>query len=153
MSRLAALLAGRVRLGVQAGGWEEAVRAAADVLTAAGDVTASYGDAMVRTVREIGPYIVVAPGVALPHARPEDGVVRTCVGMVRLARPVPFGNEANDPVDLVFPFGTRDHEEHIEMLAELARFLSDPERVARLREARTVEKVLAVLRRGAPAEG
>jgi len=33
----------------------------------------SYVDAMVRAVEELGPYMVVAPGIALAHARPEDG--------------------------------------------------------------------------------
>lgn len=152
MSGLASLLKGRVALGVPVAGWEEAVRAAGDVLVKAGDVRPAYTEAMLRTVREIGPYIVVAPGVALPHARPEDGVLRTCLGLVRLAGPVAFGSEANDPVDLVFPFGTAGPDEHIEVLAELSRFLSEPGRVDALREARTEEDVLAVVERAqAPA--
>ncbi|HCJ10056.1 MAG TPA: PTS maltose transporter subunit IIBC [Clostridiales bacterium] len=149
MERLARCLTGRVALDVEARDWEEAVRLAGEVLEKAGDIEPAYTEAMIRTVREIGPYIVVTPGVALPHARPENGVLRAAIGLVRLARPVSFGNEVNDPVDLVFPFGTPDRDQHIEVLAALSRLLSDPRRVAALRRAATEEDILAVLR-GAP---
>ena len=74
----------------------------------------SYVDAMVRAVEELGPYMIVAPGIALAHARPEDGVKRMCMSLVRLASPVEFGSEANDPVDLVFAFGAVDKEAHLQ---------------------------------------
>jgi mannitol/fructose-specific phosphotransferase system IIA component (Ntr-type) len=146
MDRLARLLTGRVALDVEARDWEDAVRLAGAVLEKAGDIEPAYTEAMVRTVRDIGPYIVVTPGVALPHARPEDGVLRTTIGLVRLAAPVSFGSEANDPVDLVFPFGTPDRDQHVEVLAALSRFLSDSGRVAALRRAETEGDILAVLR-------
>lgn len=147
------LLRGHVILDVAVAGWEEAVRAAGRLLEACGDVDPGYTEAMVRTVREMGPYIVVAPGIALPHARPEDGALRTCVGLVRLATPVAFGSEVNDPVDLVIPFGTSRAEEHVEVLAELARFLAGAERVDALRRARGEDDVLAVLRAFSLGEG
>jgi len=153
MDRLASLLTGRVALNVRARDWEDAVRLAGAVLERAGDIRPAYTEAMVRTVREIGPYIVVTPGVALPHARPEEGALRTAIGLVRLARPVSFGSEANDPVDLVFPFGTPDRGEHIDVLAALSRVLSDPGRVAALRQAETEEDILAILRGALDAPG
>ena len=36
-----------------------------------------YADAMIRVIEEFGPYVVIAPGLALAHARPGDDVLRT----------------------------------------------------------------------------
>jgi PTS system ascorbate-specific IIA component len=77
----------------------------------------------VQIVEEHGPYIVLAPGLALAHARPEDGVLRVCLAVVTLAEPVAFGHPDNDPVDVVFAFGSPDAEQHVAMLSALARRL------------------------------
>jgi len=41
-------------------------------------------------------------------------VKRMCMSLVRLASPIEFGSEANDPVDLVFAFGAVDKEAHLQ---------------------------------------
>ncbi len=153
MISLADLLRGHIALGVHVRDWREAVRAAGSLLEATGEITRGYTDAMVRTVQELGPYAVVAPGVALPHARPEDGVIRSCLGLVRLAQPVEFGNEVNDPVDLVMPFGSSRTPEHTQLLAELARFLGAPEHLDALRTARTEHEVIRVFEGLKPSGG
>lgn len=151
MSALVTFLAGRVVLDAQACDWEDAVRSVGAVLERAGDVKPCYVEAMVRTVRELGPYAVIAPGVAMPHARPEDGVVRTAMAFARLLTPVTFGNEVNDPVDLLFAFATRNSDEHVGVLSELARFLAEPDRIEALRKATCEEDVWTILRLGEPA--
>jgi PTS system ascorbate-specific IIA component len=57
---------------------------------------------MRRVLQELGPYAVIAPGIALLHARPDDGVLAPCLALITLSRAVEFGSEQNDPVDLVF---------------------------------------------------
>jgi mannitol/fructose-specific phosphotransferase system IIA component (Ntr-type) len=134
-----------IRLDLGATDWRQAVRLAGQILLETGSITASYIDAMVRAVEEIGPYMVVAPGIALAHARPEDGVKRMCMSLVRLASPVEFGSEANDPVDLVFAFGAVDKEAHLQALKELATFLQKEEAVSALRQCDSVEKAVQLI--------
>ena len=55
--------------------WREAVRLCAEPLLKSGAILPEYAEAMVRSVEQHGPYIVVDEGLALPHARPEDGAV------------------------------------------------------------------------------
>ena len=43
-------------------------------------------------VDEHGPYIVIAPGLALAHARPGPEVLADGLAVVTLAEPVPFGH-------------------------------------------------------------
>ncbi|XRQ14969.1 PTS sugar transporter subunit IIA [Actinomadura welshii] len=109
---------------VRAGDWREAVREAAAALVRAGAAGEGYPDACVRVVEENGPYIVLTKGLALVHARPEDGGLAVGVGVTRLAAPVEFGHPGNDPVDLLLAFCTPDPDAHVGTLSGLARALS-----------------------------
>ena len=141
----AMLTASTISLAVQVQDWQEAVRKAGKLLVDSGAVEARYVQAMIDMVKEIGPYIVIAPGVALPHARPEQGVKRPGMSLVTLATPVSFGNENNDPVDLVVAFGAPDSQGHIDAIRDLARLLEDENRLKKLRAATTVEEVLSLI--------
>ncbi|OLT30680.1 hypothetical protein BJF79_38500 [Actinomadura sp. CNU-125] len=110
--------------GTAAAGWPEAVRAAASALVEAGAAGPGYPDACVRVVEENGPYIVLTKGLALVHARPEEGGLAVGVGATRLASPVEFGHPDNDPVDLLLAFCTPDPDVHVGTLSALARALS-----------------------------
>ncbi|MFC6885224.1 MULTISPECIES: PTS sugar transporter subunit IIA [Actinomadura] len=110
--------------GVTADGWREAVVRAAEGLVEAGAAGPGYPEACVRVVEENGPYIVLAKGLALVHARPEEGGLAVGVGATRLAAPVEFGHPDNDPVDLLLAFCTPDPDAHVGTLSALARALS-----------------------------
>ena len=125
--------------------WQDAVEAAGSLMTAAGLCTEDYVEAMAEGVVEFGPYIVIAPGVAMPHARPERGVVRPGTVVVTLATPVEFGNAANDPVDLVIAFAALDKHAHLESLQRITALLMDDARLARVRAATTDDELRAAL--------
>jgi len=137
-----------ITLGLTVRDWPDAVREAGSLLVKAGAVEPRYIEAMVEMVRDIGPYIVVAPGVALPHARPEDGVKRACMSLVTLTPPVDFGNEYNDPVGLVVAFATTDQKAHINALAELAKLLSDSITLETLGRASSPEEIMRLIASG-----
>ena len=136
-----------VALGVRVHDWQEAVRAAGNLLVQAGKVEPRYVDAMIKMSQEIGPYIVIAPGVALPHARPEDGVREACMSLVTLDPPIYFGNENNDPVRLVVAFGSADSGAHISALSDLGRLLGDASAVTGILNASSGAQLLELVRR------
>ncbi len=134
-----------IRLNIAAADWEDAVRQSVQLLVDVGAADPRYVDASVDMVREMGPYMVIAPGLALAHARPESGVLRNCLGLITLANPVEFGNPDNDPVDLVFALGAIASDEHVQLMADLARFLMNEDSLPALRKATEVEEVLALV--------
>jgi PTS system ascorbate-specific IIA component len=113
------------RHGVAVEDWREAVRAACRLLVEEGAAESRYVDRCIATVEELGPYMVVAPGVALAHARPEDGAVALGITVATLRTPVEFGHADNDPVDVVFAFGSPDRDQHVGLLGALARRLTE----------------------------
>ncbi|MEU6819111.1 PTS sugar transporter subunit IIA [Streptomyces atriruber] len=141
-----------VLLDAPAADWRAAVRRAGDLMVATGAATDTYTAEMIENVQENGPYIVIAPGLAFAHARPSPAVLRTGMSWVRLAAPVEFGHEANDPVELVVGLAARDASEHTAAMGALARLLADPDTARALREAPTPQDVHTILGGGgAPA--
>lgn len=125
MATLESLLApGAVELHATSKDWREAIRLAGSLLEDAGTITADYTEAMVRSVEETGPYIVVAPGFAFAHARPSEAVKQTSLSWARLDKPVEFGHDSNDPVDLVVAFAARSDSEHLQAMKQLAKLLA-----------------------------
>lgn len=113
----------RARARQPATDWRDAVHLACAPLLEADAITDDYPRRCIEMVEEHGPYIVLAPGIALAHARPEDGVLHLGVAAITLTAPVDFDHPDNDPVDLVFAFGSPDSDQHVGLLSSLARHL------------------------------
>lgn len=134
-----------VELDFPAEDWEEAVREAGQLLLNADCIQERYINEMVSVVKTMGSYIVIGKGIALPHSRSGDGAHKVGISILRLANPVCFGHPENDPVDLVFGLSSIDNESHLRALSDLAMMLSDEEKVAFLRKAKTTEEVLEMI--------
>lgn len=135
-----------VRVGAEVSDWRAAVEASGWLLVDSGAAEERYVGAMVRTVEELGAYAVIAPGVAIPHARPEDGAKRVGLSIVVLSEPVEFGSKENDPVDLLFGFSTTDAVAHVGLIQALADFIESSENLDMLRGSQTVEEALGVVK-------
>ena len=88
---------------------------------------------------------MIALGIALPHARPEDGIKRMCLSLITLKEPVKFGHPQNDPVDFVIALGAVDNKSHVKALGQLAEMLGDQENLKAMRSAQTKEDVLKII--------
>ncbi|MGL4337170.1 MAG: PTS sugar transporter subunit IIA, partial [Turicibacter sp.] len=64
-----------VDVNVEVEDWVGAITEAGKVLLKNNYIEQRYIDGMISTVKEMGPYIVMVPGVAMPHARPEAGAL------------------------------------------------------------------------------
>ncbi len=139
-----------VAVGRHASDWRAAVREAGALLVATGVTSAEYTDEMVATVEKLGPYIVLAPGIALAHSRPSPAVKRGGIAWLQLAEPVEFGHQKNDPVWLVVALAALDHDGHIELMSSLAAVLSDTDLLESVRAADTPARVIELLTPSTP---
>ncbi|WP_434529166.1 PTS sugar transporter subunit IIA [Vibrio sp. K4] len=113
-----------IKLQAQASNWREAIKIGTDMLIASGAIQPSYHDAIISSVEELGPYICIAPNLALPHARPENGVIRTAFALVTLEEPIYFDGE-DEPVDVLITLAGSSSDEHMEGLMEVTQVLDD----------------------------
>lgn len=88
----------------------------------------------------------VGEGVAIPHAR-VPGLTRPVAGFARLDPPVDFDALDGRPADLVFMLIAPSDRgaDHLKALARISRFLKRADIRERLRDARGLEDLRAVL--------
>ena len=139
------LTADAIELRADAADWRAAVAVAGRVLSRIGAATDAYGAEMVRMIEEHGPYVVIAPGLALAHARPGPEVRADGLAIVTLATPVSFGHPHNDPVSVVLAIAIKHADEHLAAVAGLANVFNDSTAIAQLAEATSVDAVRAIM--------
>ena len=140
-----ALADSAIALRFEAADRSAAIAKSGELLVASGRTTEDYTAEMLKAVEDHGPYIVIAPGIALAHGRPSVNVLDTGISLVTLAEPVVFGHSSNDPVRLVIGLAAFDHDSHLGLMRELAFALSSPAAVNSLLNAVQTEQVRAAL--------
>ncbi|MFU2315089.1 PTS ascorbate transporter subunit IIA [Rahnella sp. PCH160] len=133
-------------LNAEAETWQEAVKIGVDLLVAADVVEPRYYQAILDSVARFGPYFVIAPGLAMPHGRPEEGVKKTGFALVTLKKPLVFNHEDNDPVDILITLAAVDANAHQEVgIMQVVNLFDDEANFDRLRACTTAQQVLDLI--------
>ena len=138
------LIADRIQFVDKANSWEEAIRLSSRPLIDQEFIQESYLDAMIDGVNEFGPYMILADGVAMPHARPEDGAIKTGFSFLKLKEGVLFPN-TEVPVTLFFTLSASDADSHIEAIMKLASILGDDDTLEQLTQITNKEEFLKII--------
>ncbi len=125
--------------------WEDVIRHGGQLMVDAGFTEPTYTEAMIDVVRDMGPYIVLAPGLAMPHARPEMGAKQVGTALVTLEKPIDFGSPENDPVSVAVFLCAPNKEEHIQLLTDIATLFEDEEFLDAAVNFESIEDVQAFL--------
>ena len=125
--------------------WEDIIRHGGQLMVDAGFTDPTYTEAMIDVVRDMGPYIVLAPGLAMPHARPEMGAKQVGTALVTLEKPIDFGSPENDPVSVAVFLCAPNKEEHIQLLTDIATLFEDEEFLDAAVNFESIEDVQAFL--------
>lgn len=125
--------------------WEDVIRHGGQLMVDAGFTDPTYTEAMIDVVRDMGPYIVLAPGLAMPHARPEMGAKQVGAALVTLEKPIDFGSPENDPVSVAVFLCAPNKEEHIQLLTDIATLFEDEEFLDAAVNFESIEDVEAFL--------
>ena len=104
---------------------EEVIHFSGQLLVNSGKVKETYIEKMEEAFHDLGPYMVMAPGIAMPHARAAGEVSEPCISFIRLKAPLSFHHPFNDPVRLVFALGGVENDSHLALLQELGKVLED----------------------------
>lgn len=139
------------RIAGGAADWRDAIRLAVKPLEEDGDVEPRYKEEIIKNVEQLGPYFILAPKVAMPHARPEQGALKTQIAVTLLKKPVVF-KEGEEPVQLLIPLAAADNESHIDTLMKIAEVLSDENKTAKLLQAKTPAQLYAVFQENETAQ-
>ena len=125
--------------------WKQAIRLSAQPLLAKETITEEYIEAIFNSHQELGPYYVLAPGLAMPHARPEQGAIKNGLSLLHIKQGVSFNADENDPIYVVIMLCALSGDEHINMITALAEIFSNDERLSALLKASTLETIQTVI--------
>ena len=127
--------------------WPQALDICARPLLKADVIEPAYVTAIVEQHQRLGPYYVLAPGLAMPHARPEEGAKGLGLSLLKLQQGVSFGSEEFDPVDIIIMLAAPDKHSHIEMISALAELFSSEEDMNKLHQATNIEEIKTIVAR------
>lgn len=125
----------KIQVHIKANDWTDAIEKAAQPLLDVGSINKSYVEAMEESVKKYGSYIVIGPGIALAHARPEDEVSKLDVSVATLSPAINFGNKENDPVKVVFVLSAIDNYSHLNILKGIINLINEPGKIDELAAA------------------
>lgn len=147
MPLLAMLPSEAVRLNVSCESWQEAVRQSAQYLLRNGCIEERYISSMIENVEKNGPYILVAPGFALPHEALNAGAKKVGMSLIRLAEPVVFGKPEFDPVEWVCCLSAINKETHLKAMFHLVNLFHNQKFRDEIRDAGSGEEVYNAIKR------
>lgn len=125
--------------------WQQAITIAAQPLLNSDYIVPEYITAMINAVKNYGPYIVIAKGVALAHARSEDGVKNMGLSIMTTKNPVNFGNSENDPVKIIFCLAAPDPTTHIDIMRSLVNIINENWKIEQLSQINDIKKFITLL--------
>ena len=134
------ILNGQIQVVESAENWEKAIETAAQPLIKNGKIKYGYVENIIKNIKELGPYIILLPGVAMPHARPDENVIESSLSLLKINKGVSFLEDTED-VKLMFVLAAKDSNSHIDIIEQLTELLGDDEKIERLMNAETVEEV------------
>lgn len=135
-----------VRLGVEGPQTpQEVIAYSGRLLKEAGKVKEKYVEDMVAAYDALGAYIVIAPGLAMPHARPGGNVYENAVSFVQLRTPISFAHSCNDPVRIVIALAGVSNDEHIDLLKDLSSLLGTENVIEKLANVSSYEELINII--------
>lgn len=133
-----------IRLGLTAADWKEAVKLSVDPLIESGAITEEYYHAIIESTEEFGPYYILMPGMAMPHARPEAGVKRDSFSLITLTEPVTFSD--GKEVSVLLALAATSSEIHTSVaIPQIIALFELENSIQRLVDCKTPEDVLAMV--------
>jgi len=124
---------------------KDVIRHLAELVVASGratEIDGLYADALAREAKTA---TGIPGGLAIPHCR-STAVLEPTLALARLSIPVDFGSK-DGPADLVFLIAAPEgaDQEHLKILAKLARSLMKKDFTAALRGASTAQEIVELV--------
>jgi len=133
-----------IRVQVLVSDWKDAIRQAGELLVSAGSTARAYTEAMIAAIEEMGPYIVILPGLAIAHAASGEAVMKNDTALITLREGVEFGS-ANDPVNIILCLCCTDTKSHQDSLKQIAKKILSATVLERIKNACSVGEILDCL--------
>ncbi|MGD8171949.1 PTS sugar transporter subunit IIA [Vibrio sp. TRT 21S02] len=139
------ITASNVKILESVADWKQAIDIVGQCLLEQRAIEKHYLDAIKTTADQLGPYFVLAPMIAMPHARPDDGVNHNSLSLLVVRDGVEFHSTENDPVKIILLLAAIDSNQHIELITSISEFFCCDKDVEAVSKAQNKEQILKIL--------
>lgn len=125
--------------------WEEAIKMAGEILIENGYVTPTYIDGMISSIKKNGSYVVVSDLVAIPHAKNENNIYNTGMGLLCLDREVLFPDDVK--VKFILAFCSQDNQSHLNAIVQFVDLLKKYNFLSVLEKSTSKKKIMDTIKK------
>lgn len=138
--------AGQIQFLSRADSWQQAVRLSCEPLVASGAVDNDYAEQVIACVEKYGPYIVVLPGLAIPHCNEGNpSAHRSTIAFTKFLEEVVFPfPEDERSANVFFALAASDPDAHLDNMKQLFDILSEDEVLQQVLDAESAEDLLNI---------
>ncbi len=133
-----------ILLNQEADDWQHAIKLSAKPLVDQGLIDEKYIGSMIDVVNEYGSYIVLVPGVALPHSNMQEYVTKTSISFTTFKEDISFPGDKD--VKVMMCLAAKDSEDHMSFLQSLTKILSSDEQIEMLAKLDDEDKIINLLK-------
>lgn len=122
--------------------WQASIKIASLPLLEQKIITNTYVNNMIENIKKMGFYIILTDNVAMPHARPEQGVNKNGVSLLKLNNFVYYGEQK---IYLIFILAAIDSNSHIDTIKKLMDVFDNENTIKKLINSKTTDEILKIL--------
>ena len=128
----------------EADNWEDAINVCLAPLLKNNAIEKKYIQSIIERTKELGPFYILAPGLAMPHERPEMGVNKNSFSFITLKKPVLFPD--GQEVDILIGLAAENDEVHAgEAIPQIIMLFDDEDVFSKIREAREPQDIYKLI--------
>ncbi|SJL84992.1 PTS sugar transporter subunit IIA [Vibrio palustris] len=110
-----------------------------------GKVETRYLEAIKAKHKEIGAFYVLAPRIAMPHARPEEGVNEASLQVTVFKHGVDLESEDNGDVFFSVTLAAKDADNHIQTIVALSELFQNEQDIEAIIASESKREIQAIL--------
>lgn len=137
---------GMIQYNVKAKTWQQSIEKSSKLLLDHGYIEQRYITNIINKIETNGPYMVLAPGFAVPHAGVNDGGIKTAFSLIKLSEPVDFNSEFGK-VNYVCCLAVTDMNSHLRAFFSLVNLLQNKEFMKKLDKCKNPNELHRLIRK------
>ncbi|MBS4537868.1 transcription antiterminator [Clostridium sp. D2Q-11] len=130
-----------IQVNVDAKDWKDAIVKSSLPFLDHEYIKEEYVDSIIKRIDKYGPYMVIAPGIAMPHSSSEEGALKTGLSITTLKNPVKFNHKTNDPIHTIIMLSATNNYTHIEALTEVLEVISEKSNLELLKNSKNLDTI------------
>ncbi|MBG0731080.1 PTS sugar transporter subunit IIA [Mycoplasma sp. 'Moose RK'] len=129
----------------QANTWKEAVEISCKPLLDKNLISQKYVDGIIDSTIENGPYYIIAPFLAMPHAAAGHGVFEDCFSLVTFKKPFYFDGDSR-PIQILITLGATSSDIHTSVaLPQIVAVFENSENVEAIVNAKNKDEIISLI--------